>query len=149
MKLRHLAAAVLVAAAGAAQALPVYSTNLGTDPSSALIVGGAIAGTSTSNYTLSLSAPGTFAGVLNSLGDITITSITLGSMTAAAPNSGTFSFSGLSAGNYTLSISSASSSFGAFVGTGSVTPVPEAGVVSMALAGVGMAAFVARRRRVL
>ena len=145
MKLRHLAAAALIAAAGSAQALPALSGDLGTDPSGAVVAGGAFFGSGTSSYDFELSAPGSLTGSLFSLGSLTMTSITLGSLTAAAPNSGSFSFTGLAAGDYTLTFNYASPSVGAFVGT--VTAVPEAGVTTMALAGMALAAIAARRRK--
>ena len=158
------AAAVLVASAGAAFAAPQAVNpggSLGTNPDGVSFVGLAN-GVSTYSFDLVDMAPAGFVSTFDLSADFwsvfapaTINGITVtgGSFsdTVTATSSGTALFSGLSAGSYTISFDS-TGSFGSFI-TGSVTataittPVPEAGSMALALAGLGVVGLVASRRR--
>lgn len=152
MKLRQLAAAVLVCATASAHALPVLDTS---DPSYMPVFGITFgSGTSVTNYDISFSQNSILTGSLFNLlptFPATMTAITLTgtsySASAASPNSGSFSFSGITAGNYTLSFSYATQGMGGFSGVINTTPVPEPESVALALAGVGVVGLLARRRR--
>jgi PEP-CTERM motif len=162
VKLKHLALGVLAAVSiGHANAqLAMSSNNLGTNPVNKFVLGAAFGGPSIANYTFSLAGanPFTFSGVLAGFGDpIDVTGITLQKLTAPSTfstvatttlnPSSAFSFAGLSAGNYRVRFALDTEGIGYVTGTVTAAAVPEAGSVALALAGVGVAAFAARRRK--
>jgi PEP-CTERM motif len=150
MNIRHLALSMLATAAmGSAHAasLPPVSTNLGTDPTAAPVVGFAVFNSGNATYNFNLSNVGTLTGALFGIGNISIDSILLGATPVALTSGGTFSVSGLAAGSHALTFNYSSTSIGGFVGSVTATPVPEAGSLLMALGGAGVVAFAARRRK--
>lgn len=150
MNIRHLALSVLATAAmGTAHAapLPSLSTNLGTDPTAAPVLGFALYSGASTTYTFNLSNVGTLTGSLFGIGNISMDSISVGATPVTLTSAGTFSVSGLAAGAHSLVFNYSSSSIGGFAGTVTATPVPEAGSLLMALGGVGVVAFAARRRK--
>lgn len=155
MKLRHIAAAILVSATASAHALapastvnptlmPVFGINFGS-------------GSASIDYGLSFTQASTLTGSLYNLfptSPITMTGISLfggsynSQITLPASDSGTFSFTGISAGTYTLRFNYATQMPGGFSGVITTTPaVPEPESVALALAGVGVVGMLARRRR--
>ncbi len=155
MKARHFAAVALASAVASAHALPALTSNLGTNPSNAPVMGVVFSGTATTNYYFDLTQQSKIIGSLVGLG-ATMNSITLSGGTlaapvlASAPDSGSFSFLGLGVGTYTLAFNFSSPSFGAFSGGVSAvaTPVPEAQTFGLAFAGLAIAGLVVSRRRV-
>ncbi|MEK8085838.1 PEP-CTERM sorting domain-containing protein [Aquabacterium sp. A3] len=157
------AAAVLVASAGAAFAAPQAVNpggSLGTNPDGVSFVGLAngvstfyfdLVEVATPGFTTSFDLSADFWSVFApaTINGITVTG---GSFSdTVVPASGSALFTGLSAGSYSISFDS-TGSFGSFV-TGTVTataittPVPEAGSMALALAGLGVVGLVASRRR--
>jgi hypothetical protein len=150
MNIRHIALSVLATAAmGSAHAapLPPVSTNLGTDPVNAPVVGFAVYSTSTTTYNFNLSNVSTLTGSLFGFGAISIDSIMVGATPVTLTSGGTFSLAGLAAGAHSLVFTASSPSIAGFAGTVTATPVPEAGALLMALGGAGVVAFAARRRK--
>ncbi len=163
VKLKHLALGVLAAVSiGHANAqLAMSSTNLGTNPVNKFVLGAAFGGPSFTSYykfTLSGANPFTFSGALVGFGDpIDVTGITLQKLTAPSTfstvatttlnPSSAFSFSCLSAGDYRVRFALDTEGIGYVTGTVTAAAVPEAGSVALALAGAGVAAFAARRRK--
>jgi hypothetical protein len=152
MKARHFAAVALASVVVSAHALPALTSNLGTNPSNAPVLGVVFSGTATTNYYFDLTQQSKIIGSLVGLG-ATMNSITLSGGTlstpvlASAPDSGSFSFLGLGIGSYTLAFNFSAPSFGAFSGGVSAVPaaVPEPEVYGLALAGVALVC--ARRQR--
>jgi hypothetical protein len=58
-----------------------------------------------------------------------------------------YSFNGLSAGDYIARITNTGNTFGSVGFKATVTPVPEAGSIAMAVAGLGVVGLIAARRR--
>lgn len=148
------ASVVALASAVAHAAPPPVSTNLGTDPSAA-IVAGSVLYSGTKSFTFSLSQDSDVFGNLAYLPDfqsLDFSSIQLvsgsNSWLAANPSSGSFSFNGLQAGSYTLNISAVSPGFGVYAGSlSAVAAVPESESLALALAGLGVVGFIAAKRR--
>ena len=159
-QLRHLVAAAAVAVASAgATAAPL---DLGTNPTYEPVTGfgsAADLGTVTFSYAFTLDATTDFSDLFVSLRptdpvDFTLTltgptgSALTGSATYAAKKE--FTFSSLADGAYVLSIvgTPTSSTFASYGGFVNVTPaVPEPESIALALAGLGVAFTLGRRRK--
>ncbi|WP_082568818.1 FxDxF family PEP-CTERM protein [Rhizobacter sp. Root1221] len=162
MKLKMLAVAVALAAAGASQAA---TFNLGTLSTEQTKVFGNTFGwgqtfTDVFNFTLAdngRSYGGTLAYDLTDWGGISLTSLSLsgGSLSSAVTDSSpeTFSFSNLLAGTYSLTVSGQATGLGLVGYLGTVraeavaAPVPEPETLAMMALGLGVMGFVARRRK--
>ncbi|MEY4429973.1 MAG: hypothetical protein RLZZ182_2662 [Pseudomonadota bacterium] len=150
MKIRYLTLSLLAALSmGSAQAaVPSVGPNLGTDPLAAPVAGFVMFGSTVSSYTFNLSSLSSLSGSLFGFGTVSFSSILVDS-TPVVLSGGTFNVAGLGQGVHTLTFNYNSPSMGGFGGTVSstVTPVPEAGSVAMALAGAALVAVASRRRR--
>lgn len=161
MQLRHLALAAAAAlSVHAAHALPASSSYLGTDPFTEPFAGSTtmfMPGGITSTFTFDLTTlSGLYGQLIAVNNDVTITEISLSGGSLLSPSvislpesdSGEFWFSNLGAGSYSLSFTATTTSVVAlYSGAVSVTPVPEAGSVALALAGLGVVGLVATRRK--
>lgn len=152
MKLHHIVSgAIALAAAVGAQALPMVTSNLGTDPVNAPVMGFAAFSSATSTYNFNLSSLGSFSGSLFGYGALNLGSVLVDSTPTVLTSAGSFSVAGLSAGAHTFTINFSSPLVGGFGGYVTATPVPEPAALLMGLSGVAVAAGVAvsRRRRVV
>ena len=161
MQLRRLAlAAVATLSVHAAHALPSNTIDLGVDPFTEPFAAGTslyVPGGVESSFTFELTQMSNLYGQLKQVqNDVTVTSISLSGGSLLSPSvislpesdSGEFTFSYLSAGNYTLSFTAVTSSiFAMYSGAVTATPVPEAGSIALALAGLGVVGLVASRRK--
>jgi hypothetical protein len=160
MNVTRLASALALATAmGSAYALPALDTS---DPDNMPVFGFGFGGPGTTSYDISFSQLSTLTGTLFGLSPssvmtaITITPMPMGggaplgaTLSYAMPDSGTFAFTGLSEGFYNLSFSYQSSGFGGFSGTIDTTAVPEPETYALAVAGLMVVGFVARRRKLV
>lgn len=151
MKVTRLATAIALATVMAsAHALPALDTS---DPVNMPVFGIGFGGPGLTSYGISFGELSTLTGSLYALSPSTVmTGITLTktggpSLSYALPDSGSFAFTGLSQGDYTLSFAFQSTGFGGFSGTINATAVPEPETYALAVAGVLVAGFVARRRK--
>jgi len=160
MKLQKFAIAAAAAlSTHMAHAIPQNSAYLGVDPYTQAFAAGAtsfypgLESAFTFDVTTESGIFGTLVAVHN---EVTIDSITLSGGTFAAPltvglplsNSGEFQFSGLGAGTYTLTFAASTPALtGTYAGAISVTPVPEAQSLALALAGLGVVGLVSARRK--
>jgi hypothetical protein len=151
MKLKFLVAAAAFAMVGGAHA----ATDLGVITDTASFSGTAASETFT--FTLTSDVVDAYAGVTATFGKKSgydITSVFFGS-TQILPSASTPTFDNyvifsgaLAAGNYSFTVNGTPKSAGAsFSGTIEVTPVPEPESLALAVAGLGVAGFVARRRK--
>lgn len=155
MKLKHVAAAALLAlGAASAQAISVTTNaNLGTVGSAAESFGGFTildSGSFSYAYSFTLDSLSNLSGGLTGLlGNVNFTGVSIGGTTAALTPAKTFSFSDMAAGHYTMVVNLTSSSFlgHAWGGSMMAQPVPEPQTVAMLLAGLGLMGAVAARRR--
>ncbi len=149
---RLVSAIALATAMGSAYALPALDTS---DPDNMPVFGLTFGGPGLNSYEISFSQLSTLTGTLFSLSPSTVmTGITLtktggSTLSYAMPDSGTFAFTGLSTGDYTLSFAFKSSGFGGFSGTIDTTAVPEPETYALAVAGLMVVGFVARRRKLV
>jgi PEP-CTERM motif len=151
MKLNRIASALAMAGAMAsAHALPTLDTS---DPFLMPVFGIGFGGPGVTSYELSFSQTSSLTGMIFGLTPSTVmTGITLTpfggtTISYADPDSGSFTFGGLSSGPYTLSFAYTSSGVGGFAGVINTSVVPEPEAYGLALAGLGVVAFVARRRK--
>ncbi|NBD20643.1 PEP-CTERM sorting domain-containing protein [Aquabacterium fontiphilum] len=160
MKLHQFAvAAVAAVSVHMAHAVPQNSAYLGVDPYTQSFAAGAASQHPglESSFTFDVTTESNLFGTLIAIHNpVTIDSITLSGGTFAAPltiglplsDSGEFRFSGLGAGSYTLTFAASTPSLTAtYGGALSVTPVPEAQSLALALAGLGVVGLVASRRK--
>lgn len=156
MKLKSLVAAAAMLVAGAASAAPIsfggmvlvpgaFTLNLGSVVVAPGFSTNVYGGVSSSPFTVTTSTP---AGPMTlSFSALTLSSASMGASVDTDLSNG-FSFLGLTAGTYTLSVSGTAVTGGYYAGAyDSVsTPVPEAGSMALALAGLGVAGLMLRRR---
>lgn len=157
--LRQLAVAAAFAGASTG-ALAADTIALGTNPSSASIVGFGLESTPlTWNYSFTLDSSTNISNLFLSLrstdpADYVVTlagpTSASGSLAGSTINPANFTFSSLADGAYVLSIiGTPSSSFGVSYGGSltAVTAVPEPESLAMMLAGLGVAGTLLRRRK--
>lgn len=151
MKLKFLVAAAAFAMVGGAHA----ATDLGVITDTVSFSGSAASETFT--FTLTSDVVDAYAGVTATFGKksgFDITSVLFGS-TPILPSASTPTFDNyvifsgaLAAGTYSFTVNGTPKSPGAsFSGSIEVTPVPEPESLALAVAGLGVAGFVARRRK--
>ena len=152
-KMKSLLAAAALVVSGAASADGGSLSLLGAS-------GTTLSASGTDVWTLVLGAPAVGAVGVSSAFTPTLTSVTFTTDLGAAipdlvtleyyPFGALFSFAELAAGTYKLSVSGAAGSIyvaaTAMAPISAVTPVPEAGSIAMALAGLGVAGLWMRRR---
>jgi MYXO-CTERM domain-containing protein len=153
-----VAAATLVASGLASAAAPVpvtfggfvqpgaFTVSLGTVVVGSGTNAGVYGGVGSSPITVTASSP--FGPQTMTFAALTLTNVALGASTDTNLADG-FSFTGLSAGSYALSLSGTSITGGAYSGYYDVvttSAVPEAGSTALALAGLGVAGLLLRRR---
>lgn len=155
MKFKSLVAVAAMVAAGAASAAPVsfsgfvapgaFTASLGSVVVAPGFTASVFGGVSSSPFTTTFSTP--FGPTVVSFDALTFSGVTLGALTDSDLSNG-FSFLGLSAGTYALSVSGFSSTGGVYAGGYDVlsTPVPEPMSYALALAGLGIAGLMLRRR---
>lgn len=163
MNFKYIAAAAALAFSGLASAASEAiedGGDLGTLSASPVSLYASVSkGTFSADYTFNLSGEsdltGSLYGLLNAA-KLTFSSVTIDNVSFNGLSGNAFSFDNVAAGLHTLSVSGSSTGSALFIGSVYASPsavvvptpaVPEPESMALALAGLGVAGFVARRRK--